>query len=429
MSDPHWHPNSPEWRDDTRPLAGPPGPPGPQAPASAPVQAPTRRRGAAGLLAAALVVGGLGGVAGAAGFSALDDDAAAPVRTTAPDAGTSPPSDAGDPGNTNAVTEPEQESEPDAAATLGSAEEVARAVLPSVVQITVRGLQGQGSGSGIVLSSDGEILTNNHVVDVAAGGGGQLSVSFNDGSAARAEIVGTDPMTDLAVIKARGVTGLTPAKLGRTADLGVGEEVVAVGSPFGLEATVTSGIVSALDRPVTVPGGSETRTVYPAIQTDAAINPGNSGGPLVNMRGEVIGVNSSIRSVTSSSTGEAGSIGLGFAIPLDTVFPIVEQLRAGKDATHARMGVGLDDTTTDDGLLSAAVITTVEPGSAAAEAGLRRGDVVTRVDDQAITGSDDLIATIRSHRPGDRVTVTVVRDGDKEQAEVTLGSDEGTAAP
>ena len=372
---------------------------------------PSRPGGAftAGLLAAALVVGGLGGLAGAAGFATVDylnDDSTPATAAASP---------------TNSVVSDRDDSpvEP------GSVQDVANSVLPSVVKINVRGAQGVGSGSGIILSSDGEILTNNHVVEMAAEGGA-ISVNFNDGSAARAEIVGTDPITDLAVIKAQDVSGLTPATLGKSGNLDVGEEVIAIGSPFGLEATVTSGIVSALNRPVSVGSGNPNamETTYPAIQTDAAINPGNSGGPLVNMQGEVVGVNSSIRS--SSSMGAGGSIGLGFAIPLDKVLPIVEQLRNGEAPTHARLGVTVIDATSENGLLTGAGIRSVNEGSAADEAGLKRGDVVTKVGDDLISGSESLVATIRGYRPGETVTLTVVRDGDRtETIEVTLDSDEG----
>jgi putative serine protease PepD len=363
----------------------------------------------AGVLAAALVVGGLGGLAGAAGFAALDNQNG--------DGGSSTSAPA-----VNAAVSDRQ----DTAAEPGSVEAVANSVLPSVVKINVRGAQGEGSGSGVILSSDGEILTNNHVVEVAADGGA-LSVNFNDGSSADAEIIGTDPVTDLAVIKAKDVSGLAPATIGASGNVDVGEEVVAVGSPFGLEATVTSGIVSALNRPVAVgPSGPDsTATTYPAIQTDAAINPGNSGGPLVNGQGEVIGINSSIR--TAGSMGESGSIGLGFAIPIDKVLPIVDQLRDGETPTHARLGVTVTDASSEDGLLSGAGISTVNDGSAADEAGLRDGDIVTKVNDELITGSDSLVATIRGYRPGDTVTLTVVRDGDQTiTVDVTLDSDEGS---
>jgi putative serine protease PepD len=304
-------------------------------------------------------------------------------------------------------------------------EAVAAAVLPSVVKINVESASGGGSGSGIVLSSDGEILTNNHVVEVAEGGG-RITVNFDDGSTAEAEVVGTDPVTDLAVIRAQDVSGLTPAVIGDSDALGVGQEVVAVGSPFGLEATVTSGIVSSLNRPVTVGGGSTDNTTYPAIQTDAAINPGNSGGPLVDMAGEVVGVNSSIRS-SSSAQGEGGSIGLGFAIPISKVLPIVEQLRNGETPTHARLGVTVADSVGEDGLVTGAGIEDVNGGSAGEAAGLEPGDVVTKVGEEPVTGTESLIATIRGYRPGDKVTLTVVRDGETLTLDATLDSDiEGT---
>ena len=355
----------------------------------------------------ALVAGAAAGVAGAAAYQAASPETG-PLGT----------------GDTEVSQVVDREDSP---APAGSVEEVAASVLPSVVKINVQGAQGRGSGSGVVVSSDGEILTNYHVVAVAEDGG-DVSVGFDDGSTARAQVVGTDPLTDLAIIKAEGVSGLTPATLGRSEDLDVGEEVVAIGSPFGLEATVTSGIVSALHRPVSVSGqGRSIDTAYPAIQTDAAINPGNSGGPLVNMRGEVVGINSSIRT-SASSMGEGGSIGLGFAIPLGQVLPIVEQLRAGETPSHARLGVSVADAASDDGLLTGAGVAEVEDGSAADEAGLRRGDVITRVDDQVVSDAAALVATIRGHRPGDTVTLTVVRDGEEEQLEATLDSDEGQPA-
>ena len=181
---------------------------------------------------------------------------------------------------------------------------MAAAVLPSVVKISERTPQGGASGSGVILSSDGQILTNNHVVADAVG---NLVVSFNDGSTAPATVVGTDPLTDLAVIQAHGVSGLTTASLGSSDDVKVGEQVVAVGSPFGLESTVTSGIVSALDRPVDTGSTSGQGSVFPAIQTDAAINPGNSGGPLVDLSGDVVGINSAIRT-SGSTVGDRGRL-------------------------------------------------------------------------------------------------------------------------
>ena len=361
----------------------------------------------AGVLVAALFAGSLGGLIGAAGFTAVDQ-----LDETS--------STATEPGNNSTVVDRD-----DKPADPGSIEEIADSVLPSVVKINVRGTQGMGSGSGVIISSDGEILTNDHVVALAQDGG-RMTVSFNDGTTSPAEIVGTDPLTDLAVIRATGVSGLAPAKLGESSNLDVGEQVVAIGSPFGLEATVTTGIVSALNRPVSIGRSGEDviATTYPAIQTDAAINPGNSGGPLVNMDGEVVGINSSIRS--SSSLGEGGSIGLGFAIPLDKVLPIVDQLRAGEAPTHARLGVSVTDAMSTDGLLSGAGINSVSDGSAAEEAGLRAGDIVTSVDGVPISGSEALVATIRGYRPGDTVTLSVVREGEEITLDATLDSDEGT---
>ncbi|HEX6485331.1 MAG TPA: trypsin-like peptidase domain-containing protein [Nocardioidaceae bacterium] len=356
----------------------------------------------AGILAAALFVGGVAGVGGAAGYNALTSDSEV---------------------QTSSVVQSK-----DLPAKPGSVEAVANSVLPSVVKINVQGPQGAGSGSGVILTSSGQILTNYHVVQVAQGGG-NLSVGFNDGSTAPAKIVGTDPLTDLAIIEAQGVSGLKPATIGRSGSLDVGQPVVAIGSPFGLQSTVTSGIVSALHRPVSVGGqGNGIDTAYPAIQTDAAINPGNSGGPLVNMQGQVVGINSSIRTASSSIDGEGGSIGLGFAIPIDQTLPIVDQLRAGQTPTHARLGVSVTDASSNDGLLTGAGIAKVSAGSAAAQAGLQRGDIVVKVDNQPVQDSSSLVATIRGHRPGDTVTLTVLRGGKQIKVQASLDSDKGAPA-
>jgi putative serine protease PepD len=311
----------------------------------------------------------------------------------------------------------------------GSIEKVAQNVLPSVVMIDVQGPNGEGSGSGIILSRDGKILTNNHVVALA-GHGGTLTVSFNDGSHADAKILGTDPLTDTAVIQAQGVKNLTPATLGHSSSLRVGQTVVAIGSPFGLDATVTSGIVSALNRPVDVGQVSQgNSTIYPAIQTDAAINPGNSGGPLVNLAGEVVGIDAAIQTATDGTgQGEPGSIGLGFAIPIDEVLPIVQQMIKGETPTHARLGIGVETASSGAGaqITDGAKVSQVDNGSAAANAGLKPGDVITKIDDHLITSSDGLVAIIRSYRPGDRVTVTYERGGQTHTVQVTLDSDATT---
>jgi putative serine protease PepD len=363
---------------------------------------PRRRTGAVtALLVGCLALGGAAGVGGAAAWETWQDDTGAAT----PDAEVSQVIDTGD------------SPAPD-----GSVEQVASAVLPSVVKIDVAGPEGSGSGSGIILSSDGRILTNNHVVEVAADGG-TLTVLFNDGTTAQAEVLGTDALTDTAVIQAQDVSGLTPATIGSSDELKVGQGVVAVGSPFGLESTVTSGIVSALNRPVNVADdGQGNSTTYPAIQTDAAINPGNSGGPLVDLSGNVVGINSSIR---TASTGSDGSIGLGFSIPIDGVLPIVEQMAGGEEPTHAKLGVSVSDVRTASGEVAqqGAQIGEITPGSTADQAGLEAGDIVTKVDDTRITGADSLVATIRSYRPGDTVTLTWMRDGEEQTAELVLDSD------
>ena len=357
------------------------------------------------VVTAALVAGLVGGVGGAATWGAIADD----------------PATSG--GVTTAQT---LQADRGAAASTGSegVEKVAAAVLPSVVKISERTAQGSGSGSGVILSSDGQILTNNHVV---ADSIGDLTVSFNDGTTAPATVVGTDPVTDLAVIQARGVSGLTTATLGSSDDVNVGQQVVAVGSPFGLESTVTSGIVSALDRPVDTGAASGQGSVFPGIQTDAAINPGNSGGALVDLSGDVVGINTAIRTSGSTVGTQGGSIGLGFAIPIDEARPIVAQLAEGETATHARIGVTVTDAVSTGGVTTTgAKVEVVSAGSAGDEAGLAKGDVITAVDGEPVTGSDSLVAMVRKYRPGDEVTVTYQRGGESEQATVTLDSDQGT---
>jgi putative serine protease PepD len=356
-------------------------------------------------------VGGGAGVGGAAAYTAWHDDNSSSGSSSSA-----------------ATTTSKVVNTPTTPAAAGSVQAVAAKVLPSVVKIDVSGAQGAGSGSGIILSSDGRILTNNHVVELA-GDGGSLRVTFNDGSHADAKVLGTDPLTDTALIQAENVSGLTPATIGRSGDLEVGQGVVAIGSPLGLQATVTSGIVSALNRPVDVGSdGQGNSTVYPAIQTDAAINPGNSGGALVDLAGNVVGINAAIATAGQTMGGESGNIGVGFAIPMDEVMPIVDQMAKGETPTHARLGVavgvapgaqGQPGAMSDEG----AQIQEVNAGSTAQNAGIAKGDVITKVDDHLITDADSLIATIRSYRPGDQVTVTYVRDGETKTAQLTLDSD------
>jgi putative serine protease PepD len=374
---------------------------------------PRRRAFAASVVAASLLVGAGAGVGGAAAWTALQDDDASP---------SSAPSSASPVVNSSAAQSGD-----------GSVEQVAQNLLPSVVKIDVSGPGGAGSGSGFIVTSDGQIVTNNHVVELA-GDSGELEVSFNDGTHAKAKIVGTDPLTDTAVIQAEDVSGLTPVTIGSSDSLQVGQSVVAIGSPFGLDATVTTGIVSALKRPVNVGSdGQGNSTVYPAVQTDAAINPGNSGGPLVDMNGHVVGINASIQTTSQGETGgEPGSIGLGFAIPIDEVMPVIEQLEKGETATHARLGISVQNVAAQNGTGSetpgalvedGARISEVSDGSAAQAAGLADGDVITKIDDTLITDADSLVATIRSYRPGDEVTVTYTRDGDEKTVTLKLDSD------
>ncbi len=377
---------------------------GPALPPDRPSGGVRGRRLAASVVAASLILGGAAGVGGAALWTSTHNTPAesSPVLTQV--------------GGSTAQT-----------ATGGSIEKVAHNVLPSVVMINVSGSNGSGSGSGIILSGDGKILTNNHVVALA-GKSGTMDVAFNDGSHATAKVLGTDPLTDTAVIQAQGVKHLTPATLGHSSSLQVGQGVVAIGSPFGLDATVTSGIVSALDRPVDVGTVSQgNQTVYPAIQTDAAINPGNSGGPLVNLSGEVVGIDAAIQTASNTTTqGEPGSIGLGFAIPIDEVLPIVQQMIKGETPTHARLGIGVENAANGAQVTEGAKIQQVDNGSAAQSAGLKAGDVITKVDDHLITSSDSLVATIRSYRPGQSVTVTYTRGGTEHTVKATLDSDATT---
>jgi putative serine protease PepD len=314
---------------------------------------------------------------------------------------------------------------PAASVPLGSVEQVAAKVVPSVVKLEVDMGPRTEEGSGIILSSDGLILTNNHVVSAArqgAGGpAGQTKVTFADGKTASFTVVGTDPSSDIAVVRADGVSGLTAITLGSSANLRVGQDVVAIGSPLGLEGTVTTGIISALNRPVAAGGDAQNQnTVLDAIQTDAAINPGNSGGALVNMSGELVGVNSAIATLGGDAGPQAqsGSIGLGFAIPVDQAKRIADELIQNGTASHASLGVQVGNDAGTDG----AKIVEVTSGGAAAAAGLPSGVIVTKVDDRVINSADALVAAVRSKAPGDKVTLTYLDAAGKPQTvQVTLG--------
>jgi putative serine protease PepD len=317
---------------------------------------------------------------------------------------------------------------PTANAPVETVEQVAAKVVPSVVMLeTDLGHQSE-EGSGIILSPDGLILTNNHVIAAAAGAkhpgatgpAPKTTVTFSDGRTTTFTVVGADPTTDIAVVRARSVSGLSPITLGSSANLRVGEPVVAVGSPLGLEGTVTTGIVSALNRPVSTTGETGNQnTVLDAIQTDAAINPGNSGGALVNMHAQLVGVNSAIATLGGESPdGQSGSIGLGFAIPVDQAKRIADELISTGKASHASLGVQV----TSEKEVPGAKVVEVVPDGAAASAGLPKGSVVTKVDDRPINSADGLVAAVRSKAPGDKVTLTYLDpSGDTKTVQVTLG--------
>ncbi len=351
--------------------------------APAPVAAPSRKVWPllAGAAAVALLAGGTGG---AVGYTlAADDTTVASVSPVVSGGGSSARAD-------------------------GTIASVAAAVSPAVVNIET----GSGSGTGFVIKSDGYILTNNHV----AGDGSNMRVTFEDGTTADAQLVGSNPGYDLAVIKVDR-TGLPVTTLGTSADVKVGDTAIAIGSPLGLQGTVTSGIISALDRPVTAGGGETGETSFiNAIQTDAAINPGNSGGPLVDGRGRVIGVNSAIASLGSESGGQSGSIGLGFSIPIDTAQRIANEIIDTGSSQTPVVGVQVDSSYTGPG----ARVGEVTAGGAADQAGLQSGDVITAVDGRPVADSTALIVAIRDNAVGDEVTVTVDRGGSTEDITITL---------
>lgn len=388
----------PYGRADT-PVAGPPVPPPAQP------QPPRQRRSVRGpisLLLACLLSGGIGGVV----VHALDDD---PTRTTA------------GAGLTRGTAVPPA-SEP------GTTQAAAAAIGPSVVTIAVssgstggfgRTQETSGTGSGIVIQDSGYIVTNNHVV-AAAVGGGSVSVTFSDGSTVPAEIVGTDPTSDLAVVKVDRA-GLKAAAFADSDTLVVGQTVIAVGAPLGLSNTVTEGIVSTLKRPVrTGEAGASEQAVIDAVQTDAAINPGNSGGALVDLAGQVVGVNSAI--ATAGSGGTSGNIGVGFAIPSNDVMEVAQELIASGRATHPIIGISAADApgTAEGTPGGGALVQAVSAGGPASGAGLQQGDVITKVDDRVVTDADSLIVSIRAHDPGDQVSVAYVRDGQPQTTTATL---------
>ena len=302
----------------------------------------------------------------------------------------------------------------------GSIAAVAAAVLPTVVQIEERNGADGGTGSGFVLRADGYILTNNHVVAGAASGG-SLTVTFQDGTTKDAKIVGRDASYDLAVVKV-DATGLTASVLGNSDGVVVGDTAVAIGSPLGLEGTVTSGIISSLNRPVTA-GGSGESSYINAIQTDAAINPGNSGGPLVDAKGQVIGVNSAIASLGQTSTGaQSGSIGLGFAIPINQAKRVAEEIISTGKSSHPIIGVSVDLTYAGPG----AKVKGVTAGGPSAAVGIKAGDVIVKVDGRSVADSTEMVVAIRANTPGDTITLTVRSGSETRDVQVTLAPDTRT---
>ncbi len=453
----------------TQPLRTPHGQQNPQFyGAPVPLRAAKRSRSglmAFGIAAVAMAAGAAGTVAVVDHYGNIAPDARAPI-TAALGNHSQPISSA--------------PAAPAATAPAGSVESVSAKVLPSVVKLQIQSGQQSEEGSGIILSADGLILTNNHVVAAAnqaaaaqdsmpaqtlPGGrlprgmspfgqlpGGPLdgpdaqdpsqdgpatapsgrvsqglkaTVTLSDGRTVPFTVVGADPADDIAVVKAQGVSNLTPISIGSSKDLRVGQNVVAIGSPLGLQGTVTTGIISSLNRPVST-GDAQTgqQSVMSAIQTDAAINPGNSGGALVDMNGNLIGVNSAIASLgggPDSGGAQPGSIGLGFAIPVDQAKRIADQLISTGTVQHASLGVKLAANDNAQGATVAGVVA----GGPAAAAGLDKGAVITKVDNQPIDGPEALVAAIRSKAPGDSVTVTYADpSGAERSVQVTLGQTE-----
>ena len=311
--------------------------------------------------------------------------------------------------------------------------DVASAVSPAVVTIQAQGASSGGTGSGVVYDAQGDIVTNYHVI-ASALGGGQIQVTLADGRLYSAEVVGHDKTTDLAVIRLDNPpSNLTVARFASSANLEVGAPVMAIGAPLGLSNTVTTGIVSALNRPVEVSMDEDSSSQDPtqasselvvtnAIQIDASINPGNSGGPLFDATGAVIGINSSIKSLSSSSDGQAGSIGLGFAIPSDLVVSIADQLIASGSASHGLLGVTVRSATTTIGADTyvGAEVQDVSAGSGASAAGIRAGDVIVKVEGQEVSSAKQLIGYVRRYKAGDTITMTIVRNGQTQDVSVRI---------
>ena len=296
---------------------------------------------------------------------------------------------------------------------------IAARVSPSVVSIDAQSQSGGDTGSGFFIQSDGTILTNNHVVEAAVTSGGSITVNLMNGKSYPAKVVGRDASYDLAVLKI-DVTDAPALQLGNSDQIQVGDTVIAIGSPLGLAGTVTSGIISAKNRAVTSGGGTGESSFINALQTDAAINPGNSGGPLVDVNGAVIGVNSAIASLGSGFSSQSGSIGLGFAIPINQAKKTAEQLIKNGKATYPLMGISVDSTFAGPGARIANIPTAILAGGPAARAGLRSGDIILELDGKAIANSDELIVAIRSHNVGDHITVKYQRGSALHTTALTL---------
>ena len=296
---------------------------------------------------------------------------------------------------------------------------IAARVSPSVVSIEAQTPQGGDTGSGFFIESNGTILTNNHVIEGAATSGGSITVNLANGKSYPATVMGRDGSYDLAVLKI-DVTDAPALQLGNSDTIQVGDPVIAIGSPLGLAGTVTSGIISAKDRPVTSGGGTGQNSFINALQTDAAINPGNSGGPLVDANGAAIGVNSAIASLGSNFASQSGSIGLGFAIPINQAKKTAEQIIKTGKATYPIMGISVDTSFSGTGARITTRSSAILAGGPAAKAGLRAGDIIIEFDGKAIANSDELVVAIRSHNVGDRVTVKYQRGNLTLSASVTL---------
>lgn len=428
----------------TTPLAGvPPYGAAPGGPAVAAEPAPKPRRVGLGVAAAIVAAALIGGASGA-GITAI---------VTAND---SPASTGGSESAQNIVVNDTD--------SVNQITAVAAKASPSVVTISVSGSQAGGTGSGIILSEDGYVLTNTHVVTLdGATGDPAIKVETSDGRLYDADLVGTDPLSDLAVIKLVDASDLTPLEFADSDELNVGDTAIAIGAPLGLSGTVTNGIVSALNRSIDVassaapstpddqgqgdrsegpfdfffdlpdpeggqsqqPSAEAGRVSLPVIQTDAAINPGNSGGALVDSEGRLIGVNVAILS-TGGAAGEAGNIGVGFAVPSNLAERIAKEIIENGSATHGLLGATVTAAETDDAsTIVGALISEVTPGGAAEQAGLRAGDVVTGFNGIPITDQTDLTAQVRAMAGGAEAEITFTRDGESQTVDVTLGTFEG----